>query len=466
MKNQFKILIAEVLLLLCAVPVKAAPPLITTINQIAPRVRTQIVSSAPVFGVIQSSMNAIYTQMGILTNQVVHLSSTAAVLTGTQTFTGTNTFQKVVDAPAYTLSGRGGLRQYNDNLALGDTTGDVNLGGSNIYIGYLAGAGNTLNANTYIGFRCGVGVSGSNNSCIGADSCYGTHGLNGVTSVGTLSGYANYNATNTTYLGYNAGVGSGGGTSNDLFLGANSGASVDGTSNSIALGAGVLVSTSNQLNIGNLLTGNLTIGSASATIKGILGVQKTFPDQFTIDDVDSGAPGGVLNMGGITGIASLIDANVYYAPGIVTHRSKAGGGGELFFDTSNGPSGGDFMISRSTAGPANGILTGSSLLNWLTYRAATNRLGIGQQNPTALLDVGGDATVEGTLSVGYEWLTHSCTGTNCSVACTAGKHLLGGGCSASPQVSPLDTVFGTSSIACNAGSSANITVSAACARIN
>lgn len=52
-------------------------------------------------------------------------------------------------------------------------------------------------------------------------------------------------------------------------------------------------------------------------------------------------------------------------------------------------------------------------------------VGIGTTTPTQRLDLGG-----GNISMGYERKTNSCSGSNitCSVSCSAGKQVLGGGC--------------------------------------
>ena len=122
--NLVKKSIAGILFLLFVSPAMAVPPLITSITQIAPYVRDQIISSAPVFTVIQSSVTTLQhdlllettTRIAadlVLTNGLaaevssrtlgdlalqVQISSIAlstgtfGSLTGNQTFTGISTF--------------------------------------------------------------------------------------------------------------------------------------------------------------------------------------------------------------------------------------------------------------------------------------------------------------------------------------------------------------------------------------
>ncbi|WP_413612557.1 beta strand repeat-containing protein [Bdellovibrio sp. HCB-110] len=135
----------------------------------------------------------------------------------------------------------------------------------------------------------------------------------------------------------------------------------------------------------------------------------------------------------------------------------------------NGVSGAFYMFSGTSAGielnaahssaPINFITNGS---NRVTISPAGN-VGVGTVSPSEKLDLGG-----GNIKMGYERQSASCTSSmSCSVSCTAGKLVTGGGCSVSSGTNKIVGSYPNSDSTwyCASGSSDTITVFAICANI-
>lgn len=206
--------------------------------------------------------------------------------------------------------------------------------------------------------------------------------------------------------------------------------------------------------------------TSSMTVNDELGLFTSFPQVHVDDVIGSTAAGGVMIAGGITGFANVIANNMYFNGGN-WYRSKAGGGSLLLTDTTNGANGGDFQISRSTAGPADSLIGGSTLAPILAYKASTGRVGILNNAPTKELDVTGSMNVSVNVYMGRNRVVNACgAGASCTATCGASTYALGGSCSASPQISPLDGTLNDASYACNAGGAGSaITAIVVCARM-
>ncbi|OGC80521.1 hypothetical protein A2943_00935, partial [Candidatus Adlerbacteria bacterium RIFCSPLOWO2_01_FULL_51_16] len=167
------------------------------------------------------------------------------------------------------------------NIGLGQFAADyTTLGSHNIGIGHR---GDTSRDNATGGGTFGSGISGFGNVAIGDDAFSGGDGTTG--SIG------DYNVA----LGYGAGLYTGTGSGQNVYLGAFAGGNINGGSpfetvgsNNIAIGFNALLpatTSSNTLNIGNFLFGTLpatttvTLGGTSAKLPttGSIGIASTTP---------------------------------------------------------------------------------------------------------------------------------------------------------------------------------------------
>lgn len=178
----------------------------------------------------------------------------------------------------------------NNNIAIGRTAlSNTKTGEYNIAIGYDAGSGKS--AGSDISFCIFIGQGAGGNILTGAD--------NNV-MIGYESGYQQGTGKDNTYIGYRAGKGAGAhNCSNNVLIGSNTGRSViTGADNNVMIGAyvgsnlktgsgNILIgynintpseTTSNELNIGNLIKGNLltkilvldSLPTANPNIKGAI----------------------------------------------------------------------------------------------------------------------------------------------------------------------------------------------------
>ena len=162
------------------------------------------------------------------------------------------------------------------NTFVGYQAGYNNIAGiGNNFIGVAAGHENTLgNSNSFLGYWTGYyNTEGYENTFLGNTAGYkNTIGYQNV-AVGKLAGFSNVNGYRNTFLGVYAGYYSLG--SSNTFVGNFAGFRNTTGSNNIAIGAYadfVSTTSSNRLNIGNvvygdLLSGNIGIGTISPTEK-------------------------------------------------------------------------------------------------------------------------------------------------------------------------------------------------------
>ncbi len=172
------------------------------------------------------------------------------------------------------------------NTFLGTFAGTYNTTGvANTFVGYYAGHSNNGNSNTFLGYYAGwSNTTGDNNTFVGHDAGYynrtgsgntivghqaGGYGAGGVNSFSssTIMGYqAGYNITtgsDNLLLGFQAGYNITTGSDN-LLLGFQAGDSLTTGSGNIIIGYDVdapSATTSNYLNIGGLIHGDLSAGN-------------------------------------------------------------------------------------------------------------------------------------------------------------------------------------------------------------
>lgn len=101
------------------------------------------------------------------------------------------------------------------------------------------------------------------------------------------------------------------------------------------------------------------------------------------------------------------------------------------------------------------------------------RLGIGGlTNPSVALEVTGSIVASSSITasafmVGYERVTNACaSNTTCVATCTGSNQVMGGGCSASPMVSPLQGYPSSiTAYTCDSGVTGNLTAYALCGAV-
>ena len=225
-----------------------------------------------------------------------------------------------------------------ENVFLGYQAGRTNTTGtSNVYLGHSAGLNFNSSANTMVGVQAGLGVAGSSTGIrqtlvgyqagrvitSGAENVMMGYQAGLLTSTGqnnTIlgSGAGQRNASNNTFIGYQAGANFTGGT--NTFVGSGTGVGVAGTSTgtgNILLGANVgagLLNGSNNFIAGNVDTASsLTSGSDNVIIGRAAG--------------SSYNAGGTVRIGVEAGRYSTGAANLYIGAysGVGVAGSSSGG---------------------------------------------------------------------------------------------------------------------------------------------
>lgn len=155
----------------------------------------------------------------------------------------------------------------NNNTAVGTSALQTNTGGANTAIGSSALISNTTgNFNTVSGVAAlNYNKTGSSNIAIGYQSGYGASNAS--------------NISNNVIVGYNAGLSVLTGANNNVFIGYAAAANVTTGAKNIVIGHNIdapSATTSNQLNIGNIIFGTGVSGTGT-TIAGSIGIGENNP---------------------------------------------------------------------------------------------------------------------------------------------------------------------------------------------
>lgn len=154
-------------------------------------------------------------------------------ITGTQTWTGVNTFTKT-SITKFTTDSAG------SSLYYGYLSGASASGGSNTCVGSSAGAALTSGASlSLFGYRAGASMTTVvNTTCFGANAgaaMVSTGSNAAFTAIGYNAGLANTTGTSNTYLGSGAGSSVTNGI-NNVCVGFNAGAAITGSGSCVFLG--------------------------------------------------------------------------------------------------------------------------------------------------------------------------------------------------------------------------------------
>ncbi len=263
------------------------------------------------------------------------------------------------------------LINFNDTTfltALGYQAGNVNAANFNTFVGYQSGLANTSgNYNTFLGYKAGfANTSGVYNTFLGqnaglANTSGGKNTFIGISAgdtntigtsnvfIGGSSGQSNFLSSYNTFLGTESGFNTTG--ANNTFLGYRTGLSTTTGNDNILIGYNInapLATTSNFLNIGNAIYGDLSTGNV-----GIGTNAPTSP--LHIKATEGDAPPGVF----------LENADI-----------TANGGTDGVFGLRNAGTGTTPKIS--IGGPGNGTEV-------LTVDTVARRVGIGTTSPSESL---------------------------------------------------------------------------------
>jgi len=176
-----------------------------------------------------------------------------------------------------------------NNSFVGYKAGYYNTtGAGNSFVGGNAGQANTTGANnSFVGFQAGYkNTTGGNNSFVGFQAGYkNTTGAQN-SFLGYAAGYYNITGAQNSFLGYRAGASNGTGD-NNLLLGWQAGDSITSGSDNIIIGYDEdtpSATTSNYLNIGGLIVGDMA--TSSATVLGELHATEYYGDGSNLTNVD------------------------------------------------------------------------------------------------------------------------------------------------------------------------------------
>ncbi len=243
------------------------------------------------------------------------------------------------------------------NSFFGDSAGAANTASFNAFFGDSAGLSNTTGvANAFFGRGAGLSnTTGSDNSFFGFDAGLGNSGEQN-SFFGRNAGASNASGSANSFFGYNAGVSNTTG-GNNSFFGVNAGIAntTGGTNSFVGQNAGVANTIGGSNNFVGFNAGNSnTSGNRNNFLGSFAGHSNTTGSKNTI--VGDGADAFTTNLVN----ATAIGANAF-------------------------------------VGASNSLVLGS--INGLNGATADTNVGIGVAIPSSLLHVGGNALINGTLTL-------------------------------------------------------------------
>ena len=236
----------------------------------------------------------------------------------------------------------------------------------NTFLGNGAGAASSVSNNTLLGYRAGGYVTGSDNTFIGQKAGLGVSGKSSGGNnifIGVAAGQANLGGNWNTFIGVASGLKNTTGNYN-MYIGPYSGFNVlASNSNNIEID-NVGVSTDNgYIRIGCISSSTCTVGSSPQTAAYIAGVVH----QPTVNTI--------VNWNTTTGQLGY------------TTITSGGVNGSC-----TSPSGGLWLTLWAAGTPSTTV----ECSNQIFQQNTTNFIGIGNQNPSTALEVGGPSATKGS----------------------------------------------------------------------
>ena len=253
----------------------------------------------------------------------------------------------------------------------------------------------------------------------------------------------------------------------------NSGGVLTSNANFVYSGGNVGIGTTSPISALQLASGNLNVTNASGAVS-YLGATNASGNGLVYIQNSLGSNGVYLNSsgasffnGGNVGIGTTAPSALLHVQGgdrmSAIKAVSSGSPGLTLQSTASG--GKDWEIFSTGTGNSLGV-GGLAFYDNTTgaYRQVidTNgNVGIGSTAPTAALDVG-----TGSIAMGYEQVVATCPSSYiCSVSCSAGKQVLGGGCDLASGAVQQTKPNGTTGWTCLASGTVYMNVFAMCARM-
>ncbi|MES2748777.1 MAG: hypothetical protein V4606_00045, partial [Patescibacteria group bacterium] len=269
-------------------------------------------------------------------------------------------------------------------------------GGDNVFIGYATGGNSrTGSANTFVGNNAGNGlVSGDSNTFFGVNTAVSLATSSQSTIIGAGAGWGiggNYQASNLTILGREAGYNLQTGADNNILIGHNAANSMTTGANNLIIGYNIEApsnTASNQLNIGNLIFGTGIDGEDTTISSGNIGIGSTSPSaKLTV-------AGSFLATGTST-LATTTVTDFTIARALRDTTNSAGTTGMVLQTTGTSTR----WVATSTLGLTGGgssLFTDGGATTYLT--SLTDNLGIGTTTASERLTVAGNALIGGNIT--------------------------------------------------------------------
>lgn len=290
----------------------------------------------------------------------------------------------------------------DQNNLIGDATGYNNSGYYNNMIGISAGHTNSGNSNNFMGSYVGQYNTGNDNVFIGSGTAQYNVG-NGNIFLGYAGGQRNFGNNNIGFGTYTLGSSTGSSNyaigddagryvvgSNNLFFGYHAADNLTSGSNNIVIGHNIdLISatSSNLLNIGNLIFGTAIDGTGTTLSSGNIGIGNSNPQQkLTIGDGSATGAQWFRNQGDVSDI--MIGQGAFTLFGV-------------------NPASTSFLVQNSerdfalTIGNVNNqpLIFGTSNIERMRIHASGN-ISISTTSEYADLTVGGHGVFTGTVGIG------------------------------------------------------------------